>query len=285
MAAIMLSNETDRLGMDCNEGGWLIGLLMECYEKGIIDKNYLDGIELAWGSVEAVRELLHKIATRDGVGDTLAEGVMRTAHSIGGDALNMGVYTKKGATPRGHDHRVRWPELLDTSTSSVGTLESGGVVIHDVLSPEEVSTAIAKAKAARFFKDSLGICLIANSGTRTMTQSDDPNLKQMIGLLAAVTGWDYSISEVERMGLIAANLLKAFNIRHGITKELDYPSPRYGSASSEGYAKGRSALTHWDEMLQNYYRQMGWDENTGVPLPETLQSLGLGHIADDLQLK
>jgi aldehyde:ferredoxin oxidoreductase len=164
----------------------------------------------------------------------------------------------------------------------VGTLESGGVVINDVLSPQAVSTANADAKAARFFKDSLGICLIAASGTRTMTESDDPNLKLMIDLLNAVTGWDYSVNEVQLMGLTVANLLRVFNIRHGIGGDLDYPSPRYGSAPTEGYAKGVSALDHWDEMLSNYYRQMGWDEKTGVPLPQTLSKLGLERIIDDL---
>ncbi|MFC1951046.1 aldehyde ferredoxin oxidoreductase family protein [Chloroflexota bacterium] len=281
-AAIMLSNETDKLGMDCNEGGWLIAMVMECYEKGLIDKEYLDGIELNWGDVEATRSLLHKIARRDGVGNTLAEGVMRAAQSIGGDAVNMGVYTRKGSVPRGHDHRVRWPELFDTVTSSVGTLESGGVVIKNPRSPQEVSTAIAKAKAARFFKDSLGICLIANVGTRTMTESDDSNLKLMIDLLNGATGWDYSIDDVQRMGLTAANLLRVFNIRQGMTRDLDYPSPRYGSAPAEGSAKGISAIDNWDEMLTNYYRLMGWDEKTGVPLPETLQKLGIGHLAADI---
>jgi len=281
-AAIMLSNEADRLGMDCNESGWLIAMLMECYEKGIISKDYLDGMELNWGDAEAMKSLLHQIARRQGVGHKLAEGVMRTAQSIGGDAPSIGVYSKKGATPRGHDHRVRWPELFDTATSSVGTLESGGVVIHDVLSPEEVSTAIAKAKAARFFKDSLGVCLIATTGTRTMTESDDPNLNLMIDMLNAVTGWEYSITDVERMGLTSANLLRVFNLRHGMTKELDYPSPRYGSAPTEGYAKGVSALMRWEEMLTNYYRKMGWDEITGVPLPDTLSNLGLAHVIGDI---
>jgi aldehyde:ferredoxin oxidoreductase len=84
------------------------------------------------------------------------------------------------------------------------------------------------------------------------------------------------------MGLTSANLLRVFNIRHGIGKELDYPSPRYGSAPTDGYAKGISALDYWDEMLNNYYQVMGWDENTGVPLPETLSKLGLGHIIGDL---
>ncbi len=73
-----------------------------------------------------------------------------------------------------------WPEMFDTATSSVGTLESGGVVIHDVLSPSEVPISLAKAKAARFFKDSLGICLIAASGTRTMTENDDPKYNGIV---------------------------------------------------------------------------------------------------------
>jgi aldehyde:ferredoxin oxidoreductase len=38
-------------------------------------------------------------------------------------------------------------------------------------------------------------------------------------------------------------------------------------------------MPHWDKMLQNYYRLMGWDAN-GKPLPETLASLGLEDIIE-----
>ena len=31
-------------------------------------------------------------------------------------------------------------------------------------------------------------------------------------------------------------------------------------------------------MLENYYRFMGWDVETGKPLPETLRNLGLEHV-------
>ena len=36
---------------------------------------------------------------------------------IGGEAANLAVYTNKGNSPRGHDHRARWTELLDTCLS------------------------------------------------------------------------------------------------------------------------------------------------------------------------
>ena len=45
-AVIMLSKEVDRLGIDTNESGWLIGFIMECYEKGVLSKEDLNGIEM-----------------------------------------------------------------------------------------------------------------------------------------------------------------------------------------------------------------------------------------------
>ncbi|MCK5635085.1 MAG: hypothetical protein KAI06_08355 [Anaerolineales bacterium] len=38
----------------------------------------------------------------------------------------------------------------------------------------------------------------------------------------------------------------------------------------------------WDEMVKNYYSRIGWDPETGKPLPETLRSLGLDHMIQDL---
>ena len=45
---------------------------------------------------------------------------------------------------------------------------------------------------------------------------------------------------------------------------------------------GKGIMPHWDSMLKNYYRLMGWDENTGKPLPETLKSLGLESVISQL---
>ena len=123
--AVMLSNEVDRLGIDCNETGWVIGWVMECYEKGALSRDDLDGLDMTWGNVEAVKSLLGKIAGREGIGDVLAEGVMRASRKIGGEAANWAIYTLKGNTPRGHDHRGRWTELFDTCVSDTGTIESG----------------------------------------------------------------------------------------------------------------------------------------------------------------
>ncbi len=100
--------------------------------------------------------------------------------------------------------------------------------------------------------------------------------------VGAVTGWDFTPEEAKSIGLRAVNLMKAFNIRAGITRELDYPSTRYGSTHVDGPWKGIGIIPYLDDMLENYYRLMGWDVKTGKPLPETLKSLDLEHVITDI---
>lgn len=59
-ASIMLSDVVDRLGLDGNEGLWIISFAMECYEKGILTKKDTGGLEMIWGNVEAARDLLYR---------------------------------------------------------------------------------------------------------------------------------------------------------------------------------------------------------------------------------
>lgn len=286
-AAVVLANECDRLGFENNEMGWLIGLVMECYEKGVLTQEQLDGLDMGWGNVEAVRTLMHKIAHREGVGDLLAEGVMQAAQKIGGEAINFAIHTAKGNTPRGHDHRGRWTEMFDTATSNTGTMETGGMALMppdslqaigvegppDMFSGEEISTFNAKTKGAMLFEDSLGVC-------RFNTRTDMIHLTQAVN---AVTGWDMDAQEAMDVGRRAVNLLRAFNLRHGISPELDTPSRRYGSTPIDGPGTGVSIQSIWDEMLANYYQLLGWDKR-GLPTRETLVALGIGHVADDLDL-
>jgi aldehyde:ferredoxin oxidoreductase len=279
---IVLGNTVDRLGMDINETGYLISWLMECYEKGILKKDDLDGCDLKWGDVKAVMETLDKIAHRQGSGNLWAEGVKRSAEKIGGEALDCAVYTLKGASPRGHDHRGRWNEFIDTCFSNTSTVECGpGMPFPDVLglpplkdrfNSMEISTMSAKTDGVRQFEDSLGLCFFGIQ-----------NFQLLVDCLNAATGWDYTIDEAMRAGRRIINLLRVFNFRHGLTKELEAPSKRYGSIPADGPNKGKNIMLGWDEMRRNYYQQMGWDAETGKPLPETLERLGLNDVIAGLK--
>ncbi|MBN2061297.1 MAG: hypothetical protein JW882_12865 [Deltaproteobacteria bacterium] len=272
---VLLAGETDHLGIDINESGWVIAFIMECYEKGILTRDNTDELEMTWGNGEAVMSMLKKIAGRQGFGDVMAEGVMRAARTIGGEAPNMAIHTMKGNTPRGHDHRVMWVELFDTCVSNLGTLEAHSIAPYKLLGippdfdrfdPMAVSSINAKIKGSMVFEDSLVTC-------RFNTLN---NLELLCKAVNAVTGWNMDHNDALTIGKRAVNLARTFNLLAGIDAKLDAPSPRYGSTPTDGKAAGKGIMEHWNEMVKNYYRHMGWDENTGRPLPETLKKLGIG---------
>ena len=64
-------------------------------------------------------------------------------------------------------------------------------------------------------------------------------------------------------GVRIVNLMRMFNFRHGLTKEVEAPSLRYGSTPVDGPAEGKGIREHWDAIRDNYYEQMGWDAATG----------------------
>jgi aldehyde:ferredoxin oxidoreductase len=273
-SAMMLSKEVDRLGMETNEAGWVVGFAMECYEKAILTKEKLNGLDLSWGNAESTRLLLNLIANRQGIGNVLGEGVMRAARMIGGDAPNMAIHTVKGNTPRGHDHRNRTTEQFDTSVSSTGTLETWGgpTVMGSFPNWEEIVKANVHDKGAMMFEDSLVTCRF---NTRM-------NVDLLSRAVSAVTGWNFSWEEGYEVGRRIVNLLRAFNVRQGVRgKSLDRPSARYGSVPDSGEGEGKSLESVWDKMLDMYYAGMGWDKD-GIPLPETLERLALGYVARDL---
>lgn len=280
-ATVVLGNDVDRLGMDINESGWLVGWLMECSQKGLLNKDDLDGMDIKWGDAESTRTILRKTAYREGNGDLWAEGVERTAEKYGGEALDCAVYTLKGATPRGHDHRARWSEMIDTCLSNTGTIETGpgmpavkelGMAPpKDPFDAIEISSFNAMVSGRRLFEDSLLICFFCGQ-----------DLKQLTDTLNAVTGWDYSLEEAMTTGKRILNQLRVFNIRHGLTKDIEAPSVRYGSTPVDGPAEGRAIMPQWDALRRNYYEKMGWDPETGKPLPETLNKLGLEQLIPDL---
>jgi aldehyde:ferredoxin oxidoreductase len=233
------------------------------------------------GNAEATLAMLKKIAHRDGCVDIFAEGVKRAAEKVGGEAQKCAVYTLKGATPRGHDHRARWAEMIDTCTSNTGTIEIGpGVPIikelgmtplKDPFDAMEVSTMNAKVNGRRMLEDSLAICILT---------SQDFQLE--VDALNAATGFDFTVQEAVDVGRRAVNQLRVFSFRHGLNKDIEVPSLRYGSVPVDGPQEGKSLMPHWDALRSNYYQNMGWDPETGKPLPETLEKLGLARLIPDL---
>ena len=275
-----LNTQLDRACLDVNEFGWVCGWVMEGLEKGWLTPAQV-GFELKWGDIQGANRLIQMISKREGFGDLLAEGVKRAAEKLGGAAKDAAVYTGKGAAPRGHDHRARWEEMLDTTTSSTATMETGNPVHQTELGLParinpfdgvEVAKLVAGCRGRRNFEDSLGICIFT---TRT-------RLENVCRALSAATGWRYTVEEAMRMGRRTAAINRAVALRCGLTPDLEMPSTRYGSTPHDGPAKGQAVGAQWDKMVQTWYDEVGYDRKTGKPLPKTLKALGLDALSKEL---
>jgi hypothetical protein len=161
VAVSWLNTQLDRACVDVNEFGWLCGWVMECQEKGYITEQQL-GFRLAWGDAEGADRLLQMISRREGLGDLLAEGTKLAAERLGGGAQECAIYTGKNASPRGHDHRGRWEEMLDTCTGSTGTLETGPRCSR----PSSASRADQPVRPEQVARQVAGLTAVGTSRTR-----------------------------------------------------------------------------------------------------------------------
>jgi aldehyde:ferredoxin oxidoreductase len=275
-----LNTQTDRACVDVNEFGWVIGWVMEGLEKGWLTKQQV-GVDLKWGDVQGANKLLQMINKREGFGDLLAEGVKRASEKLGGEAAKAAIYTGKGASPRGHDHRGRWEEMLDTATSSVATMETGNPVHQTELGLParinpfdgvEVAKLVAGCRGRRAFEDSLGICIFT---TRT-------RLENVCRALSAATGWYYTVAEAMQFGRRTAALNRATALRCGLGPQLEVPSFRYGSTPHNGPAAGHAVSAQWEKMVDTWYQEVGYDRKSGKPLPQTLKDLGMEWLGKEL---
>jgi aldehyde:ferredoxin oxidoreductase len=276
-AVVAMCNEVDAYGYDINEAGWVVGFAIEAFERGLITKEMLGGVEPKWGDVESIRALLRKIAYREDLGDVLAEGVKRAAERIGGEALAIGVYTLRGNSPRSHDHRGRWAEMFDTCLSNTSTIEAtfGGIQTQRIgLAPQrnrfdhaEIATLSADFNGWHQFDDSLGVCRFCNT-----------HAGLAIDVLNAITGWDVTLDEAMTTGRRIVNALRVFNFQHGLDPSQERPSPRYGSTPVDGPAAGLAIMPHWDDMVRTYRERMGWEPETGRPTADTLSKVGLPEL-------
>ncbi len=272
-AIAMFNWLNDDLGMDAKEVSFLISMLMEGAERGFISPNDLDGIDLSWGYIDGIIELLQKISRREGIGNYLADGVKRTAEHLGDNFQKMAVYVKQGNAPHIHDLRTRWGTFFTQVISNTGSNE--GIDLTSRANPElgidqatsNPDTYLAKAQALtgpkRQFEECLVFCYFQSC-----------SLKHMVHTLNVLTGLSYTIDDCLQVGERVINLLRLYNIREGLTEKDDSYSYRLGQSPQDGPGKGKSMNLTFNEIRGAYYHEMGWN-NKGVPLPSTLERLDL----------
>ena len=293
-------------GMDNLETGSMISWAMELYEKGILTQKDTDGLDLSWGNDEAVIELVHKIARREGIGDILADGPMEAAKRIGKDSEKFLVHVK-GMSNLHSDERPTPALALNIAVSSRGSDHLRGRPAIDLYHlPEKVLRGIysnpipydgpltsdyrdyeGKSWQVMWQEhlyqavDCLGICKYHT----IFLGPNMPAYEEWVKLIYLNTGLAFSAEEIYRAGERGYNMERLFNIREGLTRDDDQLVDRYHDEPTPlglPVVRGRSIdRDKFKVMIDEYYRHHGWDTN-GVPTKKKLEELGLDQEPSNL---
>ena len=92
--ALEMNERLNQLGLDSLSTSEVLGWIMECQEKGLIESADLDGLSLAWGDTEGIRRAVDMIAHRRGIGDELADGATRLSKRFAPEAQKLVMQVK-----------------------------------------------------------------------------------------------------------------------------------------------------------------------------------------------
>jgi len=298
-----INNLANEYGLDVLDFGILMSIAMDWYEHGIISREDTDGIPLTWGNYQAMVEMIPKIARREGFGNILAEGAVRAAQKLGKNALEY-VSHCKGMVEGMVDPRALKGTALCFATSTRGCDHlRGGVYIEipfmgkSLITPEEARkkfgseevldpTSYTKAAPAHFYQDAhtiadaLEVCKFVTSSI-----GHGITLEDMGEIFYAVTGIETDTAALRTIANRIFTLERAFLVREGITKKDDFLQGKWvrGPVPNGPYKGHTIEEAKWEKMLEEYYQLRGWDPSTGIPTKDTLETLGLHDVYQELK--
>lgn len=279
LAAIIKLNEScNKYGLDVISCGSSIAFAIDCLENGLISLEDTDGITLGWSKIDAVMEMVDKIAKRDGFGDLLAEGTRRAAEKIGKNAADYTVEVKGLEAPL-HDPRAYHGFGLAYATATRGachvndmtwTNEQGFSVFPEigVTGGYQAQVSEGKAKLVRISQD-LG--MVVNSAPLCLAIMGIWSTDDWVEMIRTTSGFDYDHNELMECGERIWMLKRGLGSLMGVTAADDRLPKKILIPLKDGPAAG--SIPNMELMLEEYYKMRGLDAN-GRPLKEKLNSLG-----------
>ncbi len=282
LAAICKANELcNRYGLDTISTGATIAFAMEAFEKGLLSTTDTDGIELNFGSEDALIQMVHKIGRREGIGALLGKGTRRMAEKLGRGAQEFAVHVK-GLEPSAHDPRRFFSHAVNYATAARGACHNASwshpyelslfmpeIGIPEPQDPYAVAGKpefTARLQDMNTALDTLVICRFAQVGRAV-------NVIKVVDWLNMITGWEMDVEGLMATGERIFNLKRLFNLRSGADRDADC-LPRRFLTLQRPVQGTSSALPPAKELLDGYYAHRGWS-GEGFPTDEKLQELGL----------
>ena len=251
-------------GMDPISFGVTLAAAMELYALGVITKQHTDGIDLSFGSAEALVVMSEKTGKYEGFGKQLGLGSKLLCEKYAHPELAM---VAKGQEFAGYDGRAMQGMGLGYATSNRGACHlRHDTFTEDYQDPGTKGKAQACASSQDFVAmvDSSGLCLFTTGawGYEDFAKMIDADLPGT---------WD--VERLRQTGERVWNLEKLFNLKAGLTIKDDTLPPRMlKTPVPDGFNKG--GVAELEVMLPQYYQARGWSE-VGIPSAEKLNSLNI----------
>jgi aldehyde:ferredoxin oxidoreductase len=249
-------------GLDTIEMGNVLAMTMEASEKELIRER------VNWGDADKMVELVHKVAKREGIGGTLAEGTERAAKAFGDPSISM---TVKGQAIPAYDPRGLKGMGLGFATSNRGACHLRGYTpASEIVGVPEKTDPLAwqgKGKLLKLFQDfqalsdSLGVCKFS-----TFAENPDHYAAQYSAMVGVPMDADAILTIGERI----YNLERYYNNLAGIGEGADTLPARFLTEPSQSPAS-QGHVCELDQMLEEYYAERGWVN--GVVPEEKLKAL------------
>jgi len=277
----------DFYGLDAISTGATIAFLMECYEKGLISKTETDGLDLKFGNGEAEIEAIIKIGTKSGkLGELGAMGTKRASEVIGKGSEKFAIHVKGLEVPA-YDPRAAFGMGVAYARSDRGGCHlrpwTFGAECLGLAPAEEPYVPFCVEGKGTWVKqmndvvaafDCSGMCLFMTFGIDAV--------EDVVPLLNAATGFNFTSADFVKVGERASNVTRAFWFKHipDFGRKYDTLPWRFlHEPMPEGPAKGKTVPL--EPLLNEYYAAAGWDAD-GKPTKEKLAELGLDFVIKEI---
>ena len=271
-AVLAASARCDELGIDTISAGGTIAWAMECAQRGLIDAPWL-----RFGDAGALLRALDEIGgRRTPLGALLADGSRQASRTVGGDSAAFAPHVK-GLEMPGYEPRTLHSMALGLAVNARGADHNRSGAYEADLSGDldrldggdaHVAAAIETEDRAAVM-DSLILCKFLRG---VFTSPFD----EWAALLASVTGWDVTGSELRAVARRIVLAKRVYNIREGWRTEDDWLPDRLLNEPLT-LPSGRVAALTADRlraMIDAYYTMRGLDPR-GRPDPAALADLYL----------
>ena len=258
-------------GLDPISFGATLAAAMEMYQTGAITKEDTGGIELNFGSAEALVSSVELTARGEGFGIDLGLGSRRLCEKYGHPELSMTVksqefpaYDPRGIQGMGLTYATSNRGACHLRSYTVSSEILGLPVKTDPLATEGKAELVKTFQDVTAAVDSSGLCIFSTFAW---------SLEDIAPQIDAACEGDWTAAKLLEVGERIWNMEREFNLAAGFSNKDDtLPARMLNEAAGSGPAKGR--VNNLAEMLPEYYKVRGWTED-GIPAAETRQRLGL----------